>query len=378
MHAHFIISLLVGVQAQRQFVNDYRPGVKSHNTLTSNVTKTNSFFSARASRLVFEDNFDRLDLKTWRHELTLGGGANWEFQQYTNNRTISYTKNGILYIKPGLTSEAIGSEEAVIRGGSIDIWGNMPNNECTSNAYYGCARSSDGEHILNPIQSAQLRSFRSFSMKYGKFEVRAKLPRGDWIWPAIWLLPTDHAYGSWPASGEIDILESRGNAPGNGGTGNNEMASTLHWGTDFFSNQYERTTASYKLPNGQSFADDFHTFTLEWNPSSIITRVDDNIVLNVPISDSFWNMGKFSSRLHNPWDGESKDAPFNQEFNIILNVAIGGTNGYFPEGAGNKPWSNKSPSAAKDFNNAKNQWFSTWPQDEGRALAIDYIRVWSL
>jgi hypothetical protein len=58
--------------------------------------------------LVFEDNFDTLDLKTWEPEITLGGGGNWEFEVYLNNRSNSYVKNGILYIKPTLTADTIG------------------------------------------------------------------------------------------------------------------------------------------------------------------------------------------------------------------------------------------------------------------------------
>jgi beta-glucanase (GH16 family) len=51
----------------------------------------------------------------------------------------------------------------------------------------------------------------SFNMRYGRVEVMAKLPKGDWIWPGIWLLPKGDVYRQWPASGEIDIVESRGN-----------------------------------------------------------------------------------------------------------------------------------------------------------------------
>ncbi len=63
------------------------------------------------------------------------------------------------------------------------------------------------------MQSAAVRTVESFAFTYGRVEVRAKLPRGDWLWPAIWLLPKWHQYGDWPTSGEIDIMESRGNAP---------------------------------------------------------------------------------------------------------------------------------------------------------------------
>lgn len=59
--------------------------------------------------------------------------------------------------------------------------------------------------------SARLTTKNSHHITYGKVEIRAKLPQGDWLWPALWMLPVDDAYGPWPLSGEIDIMESRGN-----------------------------------------------------------------------------------------------------------------------------------------------------------------------
>jgi beta-glucanase (GH16 family) len=111
----------------------------------------------------------------------------------------------------------------------LNLWGGSPADLCTGNADYGCERDAmSGGNVVNPIQSARLRTVNSFNFKYGTVEVRAKLPKGDWIWPAIWMLPTYQSYGGWPASGEIDIVESRGNqnySPG----GVNQFGSTLHW-----------------------------------------------------------------------------------------------------------------------------------------------------
>mmetsp|Transcript_8905 Transcript_8905/g.6668 ORF Transcript_8905/g.6668 Transcript_8905/m.6668 type:complete len:85 (-) Transcript_8905:856-1110(-) len=65
---------------------------------------------AQAEKLIFEDNFDKLNYKQWQHEQTMGGGGNWEFQWYTNNRTNSYVRDGVLYLQPTLTEDAIGHE----------------------------------------------------------------------------------------------------------------------------------------------------------------------------------------------------------------------------------------------------------------------------
>ena len=115
----------------------------------------------------------------------------------------------MLHIRPTLTRDDIGDD--AVRNGSQEIWGAQPANLCTGNAFYGCERNADFGNVNNPVRSARIRTAESFSFTYGKVEVRAKLPRGDWLWPAIWMLPTDNQYGDWPASGEIDIMESRGN-----------------------------------------------------------------------------------------------------------------------------------------------------------------------
>ena len=150
--------------------------------------------------LALEDNFDTFNLSLWKHEITLGGGGNWEFEYYTNNRSSSYVKGGVLYIQPTLLADEIGEANVVGNNYMLDIWGLTPSNLCTSNAFYGCLRQAGGGgNILNPVKSAKLRTSESFSFRYGKVEVSAKLPRGDWLWPSVWLMPRDNQYGSWPA-----------------------------------------------------------------------------------------------------------------------------------------------------------------------------------
>ena len=102
--------------------------------------------------------------------------------------------------------------------------------------------------------------------KYGRIDVRAKLPTGKGIWPAIWMLPTENVYGPWPCSGEIDIME-------NIGSESNRYFGTIHYGNEYwvFNSQYE------ELESG-SFADDFHVFTVLWNESCIQFQLDGNDV----------------------------------------------------------------------------------------------------
>ena len=146
------------------------------------------------SKLVFQDTFDFLDFTKWRHDITMSGGGNWEFQLYDNNRSTTFTKDGALHIKPVLTSDKIG-EQGVRAGVTYELWGGSPADQCTGNNFYGCSRTSDGNHYINPIMSGKLTTVNSFALQYGRVEVKAKLPKGDWLWPAIWMLPKYNEYG---------------------------------------------------------------------------------------------------------------------------------------------------------------------------------------
>ena len=330
--------------------------------------------SLAAESTVFFDDFDKLNFTAWEHELTMGGGGNWEFEWYVNNRSNSYVRNSTLFIKPTLTEDCIG--EVTLRSGVVDIWGQQPAEQCTGNAFYGCFRSAPASgNYINPIRSARLRTHKSFNFKYGRVEVRAKLPRGDWLWPAIWLLPKNNEYGNWPASGEIDILESRGNDVNYPAGGVNTFGSTLHWGTNWDQNKYEKTHSQYTHPTSLNL--DFHTYGLFWDATGLYTYIDNesNKVLQVNFtSQSFFQRGQFPPSFDNPWIGEDNAAPFNREFYLILNLAVGGTNPYFPDNVGGKPWNNQDPHAPNTFYNNKGQWYPTW-KGEDAALQIDWIKV---
>ena len=334
--------------------------------------------SCRANTLIVDDEFEEFNLTRWKHEITLGGGGNWEFQYYDNNRSNSYVKDGVLYLIPSFLVDDIG--DGALRGGyRFDLWGSQPATLCTGPHFYGCERTSGaGGNILNPIRSARIRTAESFNFKYGRVEVRAQLPVGDWLWPAIWMLPTTNHYGTWPASGEIDIMESRGNGPNYSAGGVNTFGSTLHWGPIFSENAFLKTHATREAPDGEDFAQDFHTYGLIWNETYIGTYLDDpdNTVLSVPINQSFWEFGNWSdSGLDNPWISGDQSAPFDQKFYLLINLAVGGTNGYFPDGVGNKPWSDSSPNAVNEFWNDRSNWQPTWNGTDA-AFKIESVKVW--
>jgi len=254
--------------------------------------------------------------------------------------------------------------------------GKMDMNElfgtCTQSARWGCSR--EGKYGMLPsVMSGKVKSIPT--LRFGTVEVRARIPRGDWLWPAIWMMPKHSKYGGWPASGEIDIMESRGN-PGIKGV--NHVSSTMHWGPTPGQNKYYLTGG--EKTSDKAWSDDFHTWRLDWTRDAINTYVDGELVNSVsPQGGSFWNWGGFPGR--NIW-GDNKMAPFDEEFYVIFNVAVGGTNGFFPEnmkstnGAG-KPWSNNSPTASQNFWEKRSEWRDTWQGDKA-ALIVDYIEVRSL
>ena len=147
--------------------------------------------------------------------------------------------------------------------------------------------------------SGQLRTKHRAEWKYGRVEVRAKLPAGRGIWPAIWMLPAQNRYGGWAASGEIDIMELVGHEP-------NTVHGTLHYGSKWPKNV--RTGAPFVLPKG-TFADDFHVFALEWEHGVVRWYVDGAL---------YQTQTKWVS------DGGSFPVPFDQPFYLILNVSVGG------------------------------------------------------
>ncbi|CAG5128871.1 unnamed protein product [Candidula unifasciata] len=320
--------------------------------------------SRRVRAVTFRDDFNNYNQANWNPEISMFGGMNWEFQVYTPESKNIYASGGNLFLRPTLTTDDPRFDENFLRTGVMDvarIWG-----RCTNDGNYGCNR--DGHNgLLPPVMSGKVSSVPT--ALYGSVEVRAKIPQGDWLWPAIWMMPRDSKYGGWPRSGEIDIMESRGNG---GDIGVNTVSSTLHWGPAWDQNRWDLTHG--ERTNG-NYHNDFHTWRLDWNQDHLITYVDNNRIVDVEVGAGFWQKGGFSGS--NPWAGGGHSAPFDQPFFLMLNVAVGGTNGYFPDngnyGGARKPWANNSPHAADDFWGARNDWLPSWRGDE-TALIVDYVQ----
>lgn len=244
--------------------------------------------SAQEWELVWEDTFeaDSLDLDKWSYQYGTGtseglvGWGNNELQFYTDREENIYLEDGKLHI-----------------------------------------RAKEESHGNRDYTSARIRSINQGDWVYGKFEARAKLPKGQGLWPAIWMMPTESVYGGWPRSGEIDIMELVGHEPAT-------VHGTVHYGPAW-PNNLERG-GSYTLDEG-TFNDGFHTFTIIWEPNRIRWFVDDQLYVLVTPNHL---------APHN-W-------PFDQKFHFIVNVAVGGN------------WPG-NPDATTEF-----------PQE----MIVDYVRVY--
>ncbi|UZJ55707.1 hypothetical protein CBS101457_005027 [Exobasidium rhododendri] len=346
--------------------------------------------------LVLDEEFEGTELNqdVWAHEKQTGGWGTGEFEWTTDSTNNSFVKDGSLYIVPTLTSDSVG-EAAIIDGYSLNL---TSTNQCTSankSDFYCAVRSnSSTQTILPPVQSARLTTKISRkTIKYGKIEVTAKMPTGKWIWPAIWMMPLEEKYGPWPASGEIDIFESKGNpSQKRGDFLSSGMLSTLHWGPLPAFDMYTLTHGSLNLFRN-FFNQKTHTIGMVWDEEGITTWQQSRAheVFSYKFGDkTFWGEGDFPSSLtngtvlNNPWTASSgatnlNAAPFDQDFYLILSVAVGSTNGYFDDSddAEGTPWSDKSVNPVRDFWASKDKWLPSWPANvEDRAMVVDSVKIW--
>jgi beta-glucanase (GH16 family) len=227
-------------------------------------------------KLVWSDEFDgtAIDRAKWGYDL----GA-WQFNNerefYTDRPENSFVKDGLLHIR------------------------------ALKEQYQG-----------RPYTSARMVTKGLFGKQYGRFEFLDKLPLGKGLWPALWLMPVASSYGSWPASGEIDMMEARGQEPG-------KVCGTIHFGSRAPKNVH--IGENYILPDKGSIAD-FHVYALEWEPGAIRWLVDGK-----PYQTRRWwwsssrkgergqGLSPRSEADLNPWP-----APFDKPFYLIMNLAVGG------------------------------------------------------
>ena len=240
--------------------------------------------------LLWSDEFDgdTLNSDLWNIQLRQPGWTNEELQEYTGSEENVFVQDGNLVLKAIKTEDENG------------------------NPYY---------------TSGKVDGMGKTDFMYGKIVTRAKVPAGQGLWPAIWMMPTDQEYyGEWPKCGEIDIMEVLGSQP-------NIAYGTIHYGEP-----HSQQQGVYTLDNG-TFADEFHEYSVEWEPGEIRYYIDGEL---------YYTINDWFTREEGE-DDKPYPAPFNQTFYMQMNLAVGGT------------WPG-NPDETTDFDNAEFQ--------------IDYVRVY--
>lgn len=206
--------------------------------------------------LVWSDEFDgnSVNLENWTYDLGANGWGNNELQNYTNSTNNSYVANGFLTI-------------SALQNGST-------------------------------YTSARLKTQGLQDFQYGRIDIRAKLPEGQGIWPALWMLGINITDGGWPQCGEVDIMEMVGHQP-------SIVHGTAHWGSSWNVHQY--SGESIQLSGGQTFSEQFHLFSVEWQEDEIKWYMDDQLYYSI-----------------SPNQMNGQPYPFNASFFLIMNIAVGG------------------------------------------------------
>lgn len=191
-------------------------------------------------------------------------------------------------------------------GRGQDGWGNQELQSYT-NSPDNVSMDGEGNLVITAIRSGnnftsgRINTQGLFEQAYGRFEARLKTPYGPGLWPAFWLLGSNIESVSWPQSGEIDVMELRGQQP-------NIVAGAIHGPGYSAGNAISK---SFSLQNGR-FDSEFHLFAVEWFPDRIDFFVDDFLYQRIRKSD-----------VEGEW-------VFDHPFFILLNVAVGGTYVGFP------------------------------------------------
>ena len=248
-------------------------------------------------QLVWSDEFDgdTIDTRKWNYDIDCWGGGNNEKQCYTNASKNAAVSQGLLTLT---------AHKGPSSGPRLPL-----HLRTTENARDAVK--------TQPYTSARLTTKGKGDWRYGRVDVRAKLPGGQGVWPAIWMLPTDNVYGTWAASGEIDIMEAVNlgtSCPSCIGEVENEILGTLHYG-----DKWPKNTLKSETTTLDSATTEFHTYTVQWSEGRIRWLIDGQ-PYGTQTSKTWRSHSKIKGKPH---------APFDEKFHLILNLAIGGK---WPEG----------------------------------------------
>ncbi|SPQ98808.1 unnamed protein product (mitochondrion) [Plasmodiophora brassicae] len=234
-------------------------------------------------RLIWEDQFngDTLDSTKWQIESDC---RRQELQCYTAKPWNVYVDKGRLFLHAKAHPDGFRPD---------------PTDPCT--------RSEDCI-AKKQYTSGRIRTKGRASWRYGRIEIRARMPKGEYLWPTLWMLPAQDVHGDWAASGEIDLIETTGNDP-------TAFSSTIHYGGVPPDNKFESSGVQSLVNDDNEPVDlsaKFHLYRLDWTPNRLQTFFDGHKVLDIDLDRRFGDIYK------------KNGAPFDEEFYLIMNLAVGG------------------------------------------------------
>ena len=252
--------------------------------------------------LAFDDEFNgnALDASKWTIYRDCWGGGNYERQCYTGR-----------------------PENISVHDGALDLTARF---ETATGPALSADLRTPGvtpPSATKPFTSGKISTKGKFSFTYGRVEVRAKLPIGQGVWPAIWLLPENFVYGPWPASGEMDVMEAVNvgvhcvDCPG--GVQNN-IYGTIHYGGDQHHQWQQKGVQLSKNTEAE-----WHVYRMDWAPDRITWYLDGKEYNEIKLAN--WRPKLMQNKTEIA--PAIVNAPFDRPFHLILNFAVGGQ---WPEG----------------------------------------------
>ncbi|KAG5881365.1 hypothetical protein JTB14_005192 [Gonioctena quinquepunctata] len=220
------------------------------------VTTFNNGRRVCKGKIIFNDAFTtEVRKKFWTVQQKFAGAPDYAFVTYVNRPETLFIRNRVLRIKPELSDDVFGPDFV-----------NMPYNfgeNCTGIAgTQECQYRPDAGFILPPVLSSQLTTFKKFSFKYGKIEIRAKLPKGDWIYPELYLNSLNEEYGPGYDSGQIRVAFAPGNS---------EEDKVLQGGIVLGSSVPARKYGIKTIERTNRWGTEFHKFAITWKP--VVTQI---------------------------------------------------------------------------------------------------------
>ena len=259
------------------------------------VENSSEDYTPAGWKMIFNDEFDggKLDTNKWSYDegflleeddINTAGWGNQELEYYTR-------------------------DNVSVKDGKLNI-------DMKKQSKIFTQKGDSTKKAEAKYSSGKITTKDKFSVKYGRVDFRAKMPTGTGVWPAMWMLPNDSVYGSWPLSGEIDVFEGRGRTP-------NMVFGTLHYGSQW-PNNINSSDAFDMTKNGnvKTGIDDWHVYSVVWDAENIKIYCDGKCYFKCTAGE--WYSGS---------DRGNTYAPFDQRFYLILNLAAGGTfdSGYVPD-----------------------------------------------